>query len=86
MRQQIKIEGQNFDSMKDEQQPRLEYFAFQEAISTSSRMDYIGPLSIRTVTAVPQLAILLFAGPNHIDEETIVKFELGKENFIQSSF
>lgn len=48
-------------------------------------MIYINFLKLRTVTAVPPLTVLLFAGPIHLKREILDDYSIGKLiNFAES--
>jgi hypothetical protein len=53
-----------------------EYFAFNEAFAKDDNK--YNQHSIKTVTAVPQLAVLLFAGPIRMAAQALAYFELSK--------
>ncbi|CAG9533588.1 unnamed protein product [Cercopithifilaria johnstoni] len=54
-------------------EPVIEYLAFQELSKTGDN------LSLRTVTAVPPLTVLLFAGPIHLKREVLNDYSIGDE-------
>nr|CTP80797.1 Bm4243 [Brugia malayi] len=54
-------------------EPVIEYLAFQELSKTGDN------LSLRTVTAVPPLSVLLFAGPIHLKREVLNDYSIGDE-------
>ncbi|EJD73978.1 hypothetical protein LOAG_18639 [Loa loa] len=54
-------------------EPVIEYLAFQELSKTGDN------LSLRTVTAVPPLTVLLFAGPVHLKREVLNDYSIGDE-------
>ncbi|VBB30742.1 unnamed protein product [Acanthocheilonema viteae] len=54
-------------------EPVIEYLAFQELSKTGAN------LSLRTVTAVPPLSVLLFAGPIHLKREVLNDYSIGDE-------
>ncbi|VDO45848.1 unnamed protein product [Onchocerca flexuosa] len=54
-------------------EPVIEYLAFQELSKSGDN------LSLRTVTAVPPLTVLLFAGPIHLKREVLNDYSIGDE-------
>ncbi|VDK64821.1 unnamed protein product, partial [Onchocerca ochengi] len=54
-------------------EPVIEYLAFQELSKNADN------LSLRTVTAVPPLTVLLFAGPIHLKREVLNDYSIGDE-------
>ncbi|KAI1728932.1 helicase associated domain (HA2) domain-containing protein [Ditylenchus destructor] len=55
-------------------EPVIEYLAYQELAKIDEG------LTLRTVTVVPPLTVLLFAGPIRVTKEIVENFELGEED------